>query len=450
VLSLRELLEKYIADHDLKELRAFANSIPPTSLGMELAEMQPVRRALVFRLLEKDQAIAVFENLEVDQQQELIEGMHHEFIREIIEGMSTDDRARLLDEVPAKVAKKILEQLTPAERENTNILLGYAPGTAGRIMTPDYVHIKQEMTAAEALERIRKVGLDKETIYICYVTDSRRKLVGVISLRDLVLAPVDRRVGEMMKQKSVIMAHTSDDQEVVARLIKDHDLLALPVVDGEDRLVGIVTVDDAVDILEAEASEDFHRIVAISATARDESYFDMSVKSRFLRRLPWLIALLVAGAVSGNIIGAFEEELMAVAAIAMFIPLIMATFGNAGSQSATLVVRGLATGEIGRGRFVRILLQEIMTGAILGVGLGIGAFLLGYLLTANTSLGMAIGFAIFGVVVCSSIVGVSLPFVFKQIKIDPALASAPLITTIGDAISLLLYFNMVILFLGLA
>ncbi|MBS3975550.1 MAG: magnesium transporter [Syntrophomonadaceae bacterium] len=446
---MQEVLEKFIAEQDLKELRAFANSIPPTSLGMELAEMQPVHRALVFRLLEKNQAIAVFENLEVDQQQELVEGMHHEFIREIIEGMSTDDRARLLDEVPAKVAKKIMEQLTPAERENTNILLGYAPRTAGRIMTPDYVHIKQEMTASEALERIRKVGLDKETIYTCYVTDNKRKLVGVVSLRDLVLAPPDRRVGDMMMQKNVIMAHTSDDQEVVASLIKDHDLLALPVVDGEDRLVGIVTVDDAVDILEAEASEDFHRIVAITATTRDESYFDMSVKSRFLRRLPWLIALLVAGAVSGNIIGAFEEQLAAVAAIAMFIPLIMATFGNAGSQSATLVVRGLATGEIGRSRYLRILMQEIMTGAILGVGLGIGAFILGYLLTANTSLGMAIGLAIFGVVVCSSIVGVSLPFAFKQIKIDPALASAPLITTIGDAISLLLYFNMVILFLGL-
>jgi len=230
---LREVLEKFIAEQDLKELRAFANGIPPTSLGMELAEMQPVHRALVFRLLEKNQAIAVFENLEVNQQQELIEGMHHEFIREIIEGMSTDDRARLLDEVPAKVAKKIMEQLTPAERESTNILLGYAPRTAGRIMTPDYVHIKQEMTASEALERIRKVGLDKETIYTCYVTDNKRKLVGVVSLRDLVLAPPDRRVGDMMMQKSVIMAHTADDQEVVASLIKDHDLLALPVVDGK-------------------------------------------------------------------------------------------------------------------------------------------------------------------------------------------------------------------------
>lgn len=445
---MRERLERFIADQDLKELRAFANSVPPTSLSMELAEMEPVHRALVFRLLEKDQAIAVFENLEVDQQQELLEGMHNELIREIIEGMSTDDRARLLDEVPAKVAKKIMEQLTPAERESTNILLGYAPRTAGRIMTPDYVHIKQEMTVGEALERIRRVGLDKETIYICYVTDNQRRLVGVVSLRELVLAPLDRQVGEMMR-KSVIMAHTSDDQEVVARMIKDHDLLAVPVVDGEERLVGIVTVDDAVDILEAEASEDFQRIVAVTASGGEECYFDLPTRNRFMRRMPWLIVLLLAGTISSSIIGIFEEALSTVAAIAMFIPLIMDTAGNAGSQSATLAVRGLATGEIGPGRFLRFLLQEVGTGAFLGLGLGIGAFVLGYILTSQLSLGLAIGSAIICTVVSANIVGMALPFAFKQIKIDPAVASAPLITTIGDAIGLLVYFNMAKLFLGL-
>jgi len=448
VVSLWEELERYIEKQDLKGLRNFANSIPPTSLSMELIDIEPAHRALVFRLLEKDQAIAVFENLESEQQQELIEGMHSDWIIEIIEGMSIDDRARMLDEVPAKVASRVMEHLTPAERESTNILLGYEPRTAGRIMTTEYVSIKQEMTAEEALEKIRKVGLDKETIYICYVTDNQRRLAGAVSLREIVLSPLDRLVSDMMR-KTLITAHTKDDQEVVANLIKNHDLLAVPIVDAEYRLVGIVTVDDALDVLEDEVSEDFHKFMAIAAPAGDERYFNLALTSRFVRRMPWLLALVFAAAVSSSIIGAFEEALSTMAALAMFIPLIMGTTGNAGSQTATLTVRGLATGEIGSARFLRLILEEIGTGAFLGIGLGIGAWLLAYLLTVNLSLAIAVGGAIFFAVFCANIVGLCLPFAFRLFRVDPAVASAPLLTTLGDAIGLLLYFNIAQVFLRL-
>ncbi|MBC7347255.1 MAG: magnesium transporter, partial [Clostridia bacterium] len=338
--------------------------------------------------------------------------------------------------------KRILEQLNPAEREISALLLGYPPRTAGRIMTPDFISLPKDLTLREALEKIRQVGLDKETIYTCYVTDHARMLEGVVTLRDLVLNDPAKRVGEVMDRR-VVAVKTEDDQEVVARLIHDHDLLAVPVLDRENRLVGIVTVDDAVDVLEDEVSEDFQRIMAVSAAPEGgvERYFDLSFLHRVIRRLPWLVALLAAEAVSGKIIGTYEKALGAAIVLAMFIPMITGTTGNAGSQTTTLIVRALATGELTRVRALRMVGRELATLCLLGLALGGAAFALAWGMTGEVAVALIVGATLVLTVNTSSFIALILPLILRALRSDPAVASAPLIATISDAVSLLLYFT---------
>ncbi|MGB9887104.1 MAG: magnesium transporter [Moorellales bacterium] len=437
-----EQFRELIAKRDVEGIRRLASELLPTDLSTLLEELAPAERALAFRSLQKDQAIAVFENLGSEQQQELLRNLHSGEMLQILEEMSPDDRTRLLDEMPAKVTKRILEQLTPQEREISALLLGYPPRTAGRIMTPDYVSLHKDMRVAQALEKIRQVGLQKETIYTCYVTDNERRLEGVVGLRDLVLSDPTRTVEEIMDRR-VVAVRTEDDQEVAARLIQEYDLLAVPVLDREGRLVGIVTVDDAVDVLEEEVSEDFQRIMAVAKVSERgwERYFDLGVFSRVLRRLPWLAALLAAEVVSGSIIGFYEHALQAVLVLSVFIPMIMDTTGNVGSQTTTLIVRSMATGELDRSRARRQVAGEVVTLICLGTLLGMVAFAVALAMAGDRRVALTVAVALAGTVNATGLVAMLLPFLFRLIRIDPAVASAPLITTIGDAVGLLLYFN---------
>lgn len=438
-----------LADHPFLPMKEQLEAMPPAEAAVQLFELPPHQRAVVFRLLSKDFAIELFEMLESHQQQALIENLRNDEALHILEEMSADDRARLLDEMPAKVAKQLLEGLTPEERQATALLLGYAPETAGRIMVPDFINLQEDMTVAEALAKIRRVGLERETIYTLYVTDHGRRLQGVVSLRDLVLADPEARVGDIA-EPDVISARTDTDQEQVARLIESHDLLAVPVVDSENRLVGIVTVDDALDVLDEEATEDFHRLGGLTgAPAGEEQYFHLNPVQQTRRRLPWLLILALAGVISGTLISWFEETLTAVVSLAFFIPMIMDTAGNVGAQVVTLVVRALATGEIHSRHFWRTLLRELGTGTLLGLGVGLAGGSVAYYVTRDIYMGLATGGALLGTVLAAGFFGTALPFILTKLRLDPAVASAPLITTIGDVIGLLIYFSLAKLLYGL-
>lgn len=435
--GIRELLEQGRYD----DIKAAFESIPAADAARVLLDLPERQRALVFRLLDKGTALEAFEQLETADQQELLEALQDHEVLHLLEGMSADDRARLLDEMPAKVATRLLARLTPGNREATALLLGYAPETAGRIMTPAYVSLRASMTAGQALEKIRRTGINSETIYYLYVTDEARRLQGVLSLRELVLADPHAIVGELA-ERNVVHVHTDTDQEQAARLIELHDFLAIPVVDSENRLVGIVTVDDAVDVLDRETTEDFARLAAMSAPAEtSDQYFRLPYVGRLLRRLPWLVVLLIAQILSGGLISLYEQTLADVIALAIFIPMIMATSGNTGAQSVTLAVRGLATGEVEPRHFWRVFAQEIGTGFGLGLILGITASLVALAIAGEPRLGLAVAAAIWGNVIVVGGIGTLLPFVLRAFRVDPAVASAPLITTLGDAVSLLIYFN---------
>ena len=435
-------LRRCLSERDFARAKELLNRLPPATVGTCLGELDPQDRAVAFRLLEKGRAIEVFESMDAPEQHELLEHLHDEQVVHLIEEMSPDDRVRLLDELPAKVAKRLLARLSHEERQATAILLGYPPGTAGRIMTPQYVSIRSRLTAGEALDKIRRSGLDSEAIYTIYVTSEDRRLQGVVSLHTLVMADPHRPVGELMR-RDVVSVSTYDDQEKVASVVAEHDLLAVPVVDREDRLVGIVTVDDIMDVVRQEASEDIHRLGGITPArpGAEERYFHLSLPGRLARRLPWLAVLALADSLSGGLISLYEDTLTAVVALAFFIPIIMDAAGNTGAQMVTLVVRGLATGEIHSGRFFRVALQEVFTGACLGTLLGAMALGLAWVRTSDLKLGVAIGAAMVGTVMAAGLVGAILPFLFKAARLDPAVASGPLITTIGDVVGLLIYFS---------
>ena len=328
---------------DLGAVNDWLNRADPVEIADELARLSPAERAVPFRLLAKDRALEVFEMLDPLHQQELLQGLREESVRQLFADMDPDDRARLVDEMPAKVAKQLLGGLSPRERSLTATLLGYPENSAGRVMSPEVVNLRANQTVGDALARLRRIGASAETIYALPVTDEARRLVGALGLRDLVLADPDKQIGELMDTE-VYSGRVDDDQEQVARLIQEADLLALPIVDTEDRLVGIVTVDDAMQILEEEQTEDVAR--AGGAEPLSHPYLSVSVLGIARTRIVWLMVLIVAASLTVNVLNIFESTLAAVVALAAFIPLVIGTGGNAGSQAATTVTRALAVGEL--------------------------------------------------------------------------------------------------------
>ena len=428
-----ELIDRWLAQAD------------PVEIADELERLPRERRAVPFRLLGKEGALEVFELLDPSVQQELLEGLREANVRQLFEAMDPDDRARLTEEMPAKVARRLLAGLSPNERRLTSTLLGYPEDSAGRLMSPEVASLRTGMAASEAIDRLRRIGRSSETIYALPVTDDRRRLVGVLGLRDLVLADPNATVGDLM-DPDVYSARVDTDQEEVARLMREADLLALPIVDTEDRLVGIVTVDDAMEVIEEEQTEDIAR--ASGAEPLGRPYLATSILQLARSRIIWLMVFIGAGAITVQVLSSFERSIVAVAALAWFVPLVIGTAGNTGAQSATTITRAIAVGEVRMVDLPPVVLREVTTGMLLGALLGIVAGI-PIALLVDTEIATVVGLTLLVACTVASLIGSALPLTAKRIGLDPAVVSVPLITALIDASGLIVYFLIAGVVLGL-
>ncbi len=448
--ELRQLvcnqLELLLEQGNLQGAKALLLPVQPVDIAEAIEGLPKSMQVIAFRLLLKEEAIAVYEHLDSTVQQSLIEQFKQQEVRDIVDQMSPDDRARLFDELPAKVVRRLLEQLSPEERQTTALLLGYEEDTAGRIMTPEYISLKESLTVTETLARIRALAPTSEVVYYLYVTDAFRHLVGIVSLRDLVLSSPDVTLGEIMA-KDIVSVNTKDDQEEVARVIQRYDLLAVPVVDQEQRLVGVVTVDDVIDILQQEATEDIYALGGVQSDG--DNYFQTNLITVARKRVMWLLILLLTNTVTGTIIKSQVGLLEQMAILTAFIPLLTGTGGNVGAQSSTVVIRGLNTEEIQDLGAGKVILRELMAGALLGIVLGALATVWAYGLQGNWSVAISVGVSLVAIAILASVAGSALPFVFRSFGLDPALMSAPFITTAVDVVGVLIYFSIARMVLGL-
>ncbi len=440
--ELRELvrsqLRMLLEENNLQGAKVLLVPVQPADIADAIEGLPEPMQAIAFRLLSKAEAIEVYEYLDSAVQQSLIEEFKRQDVLDVVDKMSPDDRVRLFDELPAKVVTRLLAQLSPEERRATAVMLGYEADTAGRIMTPEYISLKENWTVAQALDRIRKLANVSETIYYLYVTDAARRLLGILSLRALVIAQPEQTIGEILV-RDVVYVHTDTDQEEVARLIQRYDFLAVPVVDTEKRLVGIITVDDVIDILEEEATEDIYTLGGVQSGT--DSYFQTNLLTVARRRVVWLFVLLLTNTVTSAVIRSQQEVLQQVVALAAFIPLLIGTGGNVGAQSSTVVIRGLNTDEINKSAALRIIKREAIAGAFLGLMLGAVVLLWAFLLQGSWTVSIAVGVSLLAISILASISGSALPFVFQTFGLDPALMSAPFITTAVDVLGVLIYLN---------
>ena len=439
-----DIVIKLLEQHKFAELKLIMNQMNHTDIASIFDEADKKDVPVLFRLLPKELAAQTFAYLDSDQQEQLILAFSDKEIRDMVDELFLDDTVDIIEEMPANVVSRILKNTDEATRRQINELLAYPDDSAGSVMTPEFVYLNKNMTVLEAFDKIRSVGVAKETIYTCYVTEER-KLIGVVSLLDLVTAPQNTKVEQIMDE-NVISVNTKEDKETVAATFAKYDLLALPVVDGENRLVGIVTVDDAIDVMQDENTEDIELMAAIVPT--DKPYFKTSVFETFLKRIPWLLILMVSATFTGMIITGFEEKLAASVALTAFIPMLMDTGGNAGGQSSTTIIRGLSLGNIQLKDVLKVLWKEMRVAVLCGVVLAVVNFvkimLVDRLLLGNSDIN-----AMVALVVCltlvvavfiAKIIGCTLPIGAKVIGFDPAVMASPFITTIVDAISLLSYF----------
>jgi len=446
--SVRDLLK---GGH-LEEVKTTLKEENPVHISQLIRLLPIVEQGPVFRLLPKDLAIDVFEQLNVEEKQILLRSFQEEKAIEMLSHLDPDDQVELLDELPAKVAKRLLANLSPEERQDIATLMGYPVDTAGRIMTPEYVSLRDNMTVQNALDKIRKVSPEKETIYYCYVTDDTRNLKGVVSLKDLVINNPDVSISAIM-ETDLVVSQTHDDQEQVARMIQDHDLLAVPVVDREKRLVGIVTVDDAMDIIQEEATEDIFLKAGLGhiQSADIARSFDLvkgSVPKALRARLPYLAITFVGGLLAGGVIGAFEEALQSVVFLAFFIPVIMDMGGNVGTQSSTIFTRGLLLGHINMNQFFHQMWRETKVGASMGFMLGILGGIFAVIWQGFIEIGYVVGLSLFFTITLATIVGFVVPYTLTKLGLDQAAGADPIITTIKDMTGLVIYFATASFFLG--
>ena len=430
-----------------------------TNLRQRLAEMNHADIAVimeelpeeellkVFRILPKDMAADVFSYLEVESQQFIITSLSDKEAANIIDNLMADDATDFLEEMPANVVKKLLANANPETRRDINHLLRYPEDSAGSIMTVEYVDLKENLTVAEAIERIRNVGLDSETINICYVLDGQRTLVGTVALRYLLLSQPDERIGDIMHEH-VISLHTLMDQEEVARQFQKYDFIAMPVVDNENRLVGIITVDDVVDIMEEEATEDIEKMAAIVPS--DKPYMKTGVWETYKKRIPWLLLLMISATFTGKIISSFEDALSACVILTAYIPMLMDTGGNAGGQASVTIIRGLSLNEIEFKDMFRVIWKEVRVAVVCGITLGIANFAKLLLMDhLSVMVAMVICLTLIVAVFIAKVVGCTLPMFAKKIGWDPAVMASPFITTIVDALSLMIYFQIATRILGI-
>ena len=436
--SMFERIRELIEGKRIKELREFAGEINSADLADVMDALSPEERVALFRALPQDLAADVFSYLPPDTKEELVALLSDPELGRIVDELFLDDAADLAEELPANVVKRILRNASDETRRGINQLLQYHEDSAGSIMTTEYIDLKANMTVEEAFRHIREVGMDKETIYTCYVVDTRRVLIGVVTVRTLLLSQYADRIGDIMSDTNLICVTTSDDREKVTELFQKYDFIALPVVDSERHLVGIVTVDDAMEVLEEESTEDFHKMAAM--VPFDEPYLDTGVLELARKRILWLMVLMLSATLSGEIITHYQAIFAAVPALIAAIPMLMDTGGNAGSQSSTLVIRGMAVGELRLGDALKVLFKEVRVSLLVGGALAIFNGVYKYALSGNASLSLTVGASLFATVIFAQTVGGMLPLLAKALRLDPALMAAPIVTTIVDAGSLTVYF----------
>ena len=444
----RSSLYDLIENKKFKRLKEELCDMNEVDIADLIGELSPEITLVLFRLLPKDLSSEVFACLEIEQQRTIINSIEDRELHQIIEDLAIDDAVDMVEELPASVVKRILKAATPATRSLINQYLQYPDNSAGSIMTAEYVALRPAMTVEESFAYIRKSGVDKETIYTCYVITPSRKLLGVVTLKDLLMNPYETIVEDIMDD-NIIIAHTTDDQEEVASTFSKYDLLALPVVDREERLVGIVTVDDIVDVMEQEATEDFQKMAAMAPSEKE--YLKTSVFSLAWNRIPWLLVLMLSSMVSGFILNHYETAFAAVPLLVTFIPTLMDTGGNSGSQASTLIIRGLAVDEIEPTDILKVIWKELRVGLICGIvlaGINFVRLLIQY--PGNTLICGLVAISMFLTIMLAKTLGAILPMAAKAMKLDPALMASPMLTTIVDACSMVIYFTLASRILHLA
>ena len=453
-----ELVEKAILkmleDKKYATLKDILVTMNPSDVAGLFDGLEDKQIPLMFRLLPKELAAETFVEMEADAQELLIRGFSDNELKEVLDELYVDDAADIVEEMPANVVKRILKNADPEMRSSINQILRYPEYSAGSIMTTEYVSLRPHMTVEEAILRIRRQGVDKETIYTCYVLEKDRKLIGMVTVKDLLLAPDDEMTIEEMMITNLIYVNTKTDQEEVARMFSKYNFLALPVVDGEERMVGIVTFDDAMDVMEEEATEDMELMSGM--TPSEKPYLRSSAFDLFKNRIPWLMLMMVSATFTGLIITAFEGALAAQVALTAFIPMLMGTGGNSGSQSSVTVIRSLSLGELKLSDLFEVLWKELRTSILCGVALAVVCFvkiwLIDHLLFGNEDITLMVDLvvclALAVTVVVAKIVGCLLPIGAKALKLDPAVMASPFISTIVDALSLLVYFLFAKMLLG--
>lgn len=437
---------KFLEERNFKELKEELENLHPVDLVDAMEELDKKQRMLVFRLLSKEEAAEVFTDMNSDMREELLEALTDSELKEIMDEMYVDDKVDVLEEMPANVVDRLLMATDEETRKQINTLLQYPEDSAGSIMNIEYISLRKEMTVADAILKIRQVGINRETIYTCYVTE-KRKLIGVVDVKDLLTAGESRLIEEIMDE-NVIYARTLDDQEQVANQINKYGLVAIPILDHEDCMVGIVTVDDAMLVLQDETTEDISIMAGVSPN--EDSYFGTSVFQHAKNRSLWLMLLMLSATVTGEILGHYEDAMAVMPVLITFIPMLMGTGGNCGSQSSTLVIRGLAVGEIEFKDIFRVLFKEIRVAVVVGLMLAVVNGLRIYIMyDQNVMLAGALGLTMIAVVSMAKCIGCILPLLAKKLGLDPAIMAAPLITTILDTCTILVYFNIVTAFFHL-
>lgn len=455
-LELENEIFTLIENKGFQKLKQILSELNPADIAVILDDIDEKDLALVFRILPKELAAEVFVEMESDSQQFLIEKFTDKELKSVMDELFMDDAVDIIDEMPASVAKRILAQADIATRKVINQLLAYPDDCAGSIMTTEYIDLKKSMTVADAFDRIRKRGVDSEMIYTCYVTDARRHLLGIVSVKDLLLNSYDAVIDDIMEE-NIIFAHTHDDKEEVAAMFEKYDLMALPVVDKENRLIGIVTVDDAIDVLQEAATEDMEMMAAILPT--DKPYLKTGIFQTFKSRIFWLLILMISATFTGAIISSFEENLTVVPALIAFIPMLMNTAGNGGSQSSVTVIRALSLGDIEFSDIFKVVWKELRVALICSAALSVVNFakmyLIDYLVFHNFDPGrhiaeiLVVSITLFIAIIVAKVVGSILPIIAKKLGADPAVMASPFITTIVDAVSLIVYFNVAVLILNI-
>ena len=443
----RETLVSLLEEKKYPTLRDVLVTLNPADIAALFEELPADRLPLLFRLLPKELAAETFVEMEPDEQELLIRGFSDNELKEVIDELYLDDAVDIVEEMPANVVKRILRSADPDTRKMINEILKYPEDSAGSIMTIEYVRLRRQFTVEQAIKHIRRTGIDKETIYTCYVTDDNRRLLGFVSVKTLLLSDEEASIEDVM-ETNVIYVYTTEDRETVANLFHKYNFIALPVVDEEQRLVGIVTVDDAFDVMQEEYTEDIEKMAAITPSGKP--YLKTSVFALWKASIPWLLLLMLSATFTGMIITAFEQALAAQVTLAAFIPMLMDTGGNCGSQSSATVIRGLSLDEIEFSDLLRVQWKEIRVAVLCGVTLAAASFAKLLLFDKVTlAVALVVCVTLAATVLCAKVVGCTLPILSMKVGFDPAVMSSPFITTIVDAISLMLYFSVATAVLGL-